>query len=473
MGNLSSSNNSASQYSGGSARQQQGNQFRAIADRFSSLEQVQEALRREGLESSNLVVAVDFTKSNEWTGKHSFGGRSLHHLGDTPNPYEEAMTIIGKTLATFDDDALIPAYGFGDAACQDACVFSFNPGDAPCHGLESVVGRYRQLISAVRLAGPTSFAPAIWRACQVVADSGGRFHILLIIADGQVTRSSDLAPGCLSPQESATIDALVAASRLPLAVVMVGVGDGPWNMMKHFDDNLPQRCFDNFQFVNFTEIMASYPCSNPARREAAFGLAALMELPEQYKAIQRLGLLGQRGSMPSIPAPLQPPMTQPGLGSYRSFGAAGSAEAAADQPSQVSAYPAMSAIQPTAAALAVNGNGAGFVNPNPGWGMPQAGTEQLQQQYAPGNSSGANQQPQQQQQQPDPLATPMFLCPITQDVMQDPVIAADGYTYERSAIQVGRLSRAVDSNGILGTLSCAVSASELWFEPVGFGIPSV
>ena len=28
-----------------------------------------------------------------------------------------------------------------------------------------------------------------------------------------------------------------------------------------------------------------------------------------------------------------------------------------------------------------------------------------------------------------------MLCPITQELMEDPVIAADGHTYERSAIQ--------------------------------------
>lgn len=30
--------------------------------------QVTEALAQAGLESSNLIVGIDFTKSNEWTG---------------------------------------------------------------------------------------------------------------------------------------------------------------------------------------------------------------------------------------------------------------------------------------------------------------------------------------------------------------------------------------------------------------------
>ncbi|GLU21728.1 hypothetical protein SLE2022_378490 [Rubroshorea leprosula] len=280
--------------------------YSRIADNYRTLDQVTSALAEAGLESSNLIVGIDFTKSNEWTGARSFNRKSLHYIGNGQNPYEQAISIIGKTLSAFDEDNLIPCYGFGDATTHDQDVFSFLPEDRFCNGFEEVLSHYREIVPQLRLAGPTSFAPIIEMAMSIVEQSGGQYHVLLIIADGQVTGSVDTQRGQLSPQEQKTIDAIVKASEFPLSIIVVGVGDGPWDMMREFDDNIPARAFDNFQFVNFTEIMSKNLDSS--RKQTEFALSALMEIPSQYKATLELGLLGRRnGNAPdrvSLPPPL-------------------------------------------------------------------------------------------------------------------------------------------------------------------------
>jgi len=101
--------------------------FSAIRDSYDTLEQVTAALQEAGLESSNLILAIDFTKSNQWTGKRTFNGRSLHYIDpdapDARNPYMTTVEVIGKVLAHFDDDNLIPVLGFGDSTTLDRAVF--------------------------------------------------------------------------------------------------------------------------------------------------------------------------------------------------------------------------------------------------------------------------------------------------------------------------------------------------------------
>ncbi|XP_016903210.1 E3 ubiquitin-protein ligase RGLG2-like isoform X2 [Cucumis melo] len=285
--------------------------YSRIDDNYNSLDQVTEALARAGLESSNLIVGIDFTKSNEWTGARSFNRRSLHHIGDEQNPYEQAIAIIGQTLSSFDEDNMIPCFGFGDASTHDQEVFSFYSDERFCNGFEEVLGRYKELVPHLRLAGPTSFAPIIEMAITIVEQSGGQYHVLVIIADGQVTRSVDTERGQFSPQEKKTIEAIVKASKYPLSIILVGVGDGPWDMMREFDDNIPARAFDNFQFVNFTNIMLKN--IDRSRKEAEFALAALMEIPSQYKATLELGLLGVSRGKAIDRIPLPPPFYGPSI----------------------------------------------------------------------------------------------------------------------------------------------------------------
>ncbi|XAR56929.1 hypothetical protein NMG60_11037592 [Bertholletia excelsa] len=289
-------------------KQKKNKKYEYIPDNYSNIDQVTAALRESGLESSNLVLGIDFTKSNEWTGKISFNNRSLHdiHSGGILNPYENAISIIGRTLASFDEDNLIPCFGFGDSTTHDQEVFSFHVDHSPCHGFEEVLACYKKIVPNLRLSGPTSFAPIIEATMDIVEKSGGQFHVLVIIADGQVTRSINTADGELSPQEEKTINAIVNASFYPMAIVLVGIGDGPWEDMKKFDDKIPVRVFDNFQFVNFTEIMLKD--ITPSEKEAAFALAALMEIPIQYKATIELGLLGRVTGKTKKIVPRPPPI---------------------------------------------------------------------------------------------------------------------------------------------------------------------
>jgi len=59
-------------------------------------------------------IAEQAIKFDLIIGARSYNRRCLHHIGDGFNPYEQAISIIGKTLAAFDEDNLIPCFGFGD-----------------------------------------------------------------------------------------------------------------------------------------------------------------------------------------------------------------------------------------------------------------------------------------------------------------------------------------------------------------------
>lgn len=273
-----------------------------IGDNYETIRDVQDALRRHCVEAVNLIVGIDYTGSN--TMHQSFGGKSLHWIDPSftelpppyegydsiydskfslMNPYQQVLFTMGKTLEAFDEDNLIPVYGFGDRITKGNSIFNIKDrlsgastisNDSQCVKFWDVLYTYNQVTPSIDLSGPTSFAPLINHVVDKLKKSK-QFHILLIIADGQVN------------DNGATVKAIQRASKkAPLSIVTFGVGDGPWDTMENYDDDIKNRKFDNFQFVNCNGIINKY-WNSQQRLCASFATNALQEIPIQYEYLKR------------------------------------------------------------------------------------------------------------------------------------------------------------------------------------------
>ena len=256
---------------------------KCFKDRFSSYNDLEKGLRDAGLESSNLIIGIDFTRSNSWNGhngqKKYFADKNLHSMIYQPNLYQQVISIIGRTLEVFDEDKLIPSYGFGDTTTKDKSVFPFlvdaqTGFEIPCYTFANVLQMYNNIandiaLGKIQMSGPTSFAPLINKAIEIVQKEQS-YHILLIVCDGSIDNKQE------------TIDAIVRASSYPLSIICIGVGGADFSDMEEFDDEIPERNFDNFQFVNFYETMKE--CED---HEVEFARQAMQEIPDQYTYIKK------------------------------------------------------------------------------------------------------------------------------------------------------------------------------------------
>ncbi|KAM9536992.1 copine-3-like isoform 2-T2 [Salvelinus alpinus] len=178
----------------------------------------------------NFTVGIDFTGSNG----DPRSPQSLHYLSpDGLNQYLSATWSVGLVVQDYDTDKLFPAFGFGAQVPPDFKVshefaLNFNPSNPYCQGVQGIVEAYRMALPQVKLYGPTNFSPIINHVAGIASgaaqqNNASQYFVLLIITDGEIT---DL---------DQTRDAIVKASRLPMSIIIIGVGEADFKAMELLD----------------------------------------------------------------------------------------------------------------------------------------------------------------------------------------------------------------------------------------------
>ena len=178
----------------------------------------------------NLDIAIDYTESNGLPSSKS----SLHYIkAEGGNDYEKAIKSCGKIIANYDYDQLFPVYGFGGIPPNSNKVshcFNINFDENPeIQTVENIIKKYKESLDKVTFSGPTNFAPVIKKVMSEINDDlennkkENHYYILLILTDGVIIDMKD------------TVDCIVEASKLPLSIVIVGIGESDFENMEVLD----------------------------------------------------------------------------------------------------------------------------------------------------------------------------------------------------------------------------------------------
>uniref|UniRef100_A0A672T175 Copine-1-like n=1 Tax=Sinocyclocheilus grahami TaxID=75366 RepID=A0A672T175_SINGR len=239
----------------------------------------------------NFTVGIDFTGSNGDPRSPD----SLHYLSPNGvNQYLSAIWSVGQVVQDYDTDKLFPAFGFGAQVPPNFQVshefpLNFNANSPYCQGVQGIVDAYRMVLPQIRLYGPTNFSPIINHVARIAAEAAqqtnaAQYCVLLIITDGEIT---DL---------DQTRQSIVNSSKLPMSIIIVGVGEADFKAMEFLDgDNGVLKSLtgepvarDIVQFVPLKQF-ASAP-------KEALAQSVLAEVPNQLVSYFKMRNMAPKNS---------------------------------------------------------------------------------------------------------------------------------------------------------------------------------
>ncbi|XP_014686473.1 copine-5 isoform X2 [Equus asinus] len=254
----------------------------------------------------NFTVAIDFTASNGNPSQST----SLHYMSPYQlNAYALALTAVGEIIQHYDSDKMFPALGFGAKLPPDGRVshefpLNGNQENPSCCGIDGILEAYHHSLRTVQLYGPTNFAPVVTHVARNAAavQDGSQYSVLLIITDGVI---SDMAQ---------TKEAIVNAAKLPMSIIIIGVGQAEFDAMVELDGDdvrissrgkLAER--DIVQFVPFRDYVDR--TGNHVLSMARLARDVLAEIPDQLVSYMKAQGIRPR---PPPAAPAQSPPQSPG-----------------------------------------------------------------------------------------------------------------------------------------------------------------
>lgn len=163
-----------------------------------------------------------------------------------------------------------------------------NATNPHCSGIDEILQLYRKTLTQVQLYGPTNFSPVINNTISIAKQfqDGKHYFVLLIITDGII---SDM---------QYTINAIIDASKLPISIIIVGVGNADFTAMDELDADDVELSIngrsaerDIVQFVPMNQFLTSN--GSHIRSQAELAKCVLAEIPDQM-----IGFMKSKGYKP-------------------------------------------------------------------------------------------------------------------------------------------------------------------------------
>ncbi|PAV82391.1 hypothetical protein WR25_06983 [Diploscapter pachys] len=158
-------------------------------------------------------------------------------------PFTTSIRAAIDICQHYNNSKIFDVFGFGAKVPPQnfvSPIFSLTLNDNPSVvGVSGVMQAYRNSLNRVQLFGPTNFSPIINEVAKKaakIANNGSRYQILLILTDGIINDMAKTKQAIISASFFQLNFALIASS-LPLSIIIIGVGNDPFESMVELDSD--------------------------------------------------------------------------------------------------------------------------------------------------------------------------------------------------------------------------------------------